>query len=68
MDFFVHFIICAAGFIGAPDRAGPITVRQVAHEEGGGEQGAPETFVFEVDDPKKATFRHLTLRPPCMLW
>jgi hypothetical protein len=25
-------------------------------------------YRFVCDDPKGATFRHLTLQPPCMLW
>lgn len=56
MDFWID-----AGFIGSPDRAGPITVHQV-------ESGEPGVFEFLCDDPKKSTFRHLKLHPPAMLW
>ena len=51
----------AAGFIGSPDRAGPVAVKV---EEGAGDG----TLRLTCEDEKKATFRELTLRPPCMLW
>jgi hypothetical protein len=58
----VHFT--HAGFIGAPDRAGPITV----HEIDPGSYEREGVYHLGCDDPKKASFRTLDLRPPCMLW
>lgn len=54
----VHFT--HAGFIGARDRAGPINVKLRDQEDG--------VYTFVSEDPKKASFRNLVLKPPCMLW
>ncbi|KAI3424952.1 hypothetical protein D9Q98_008334 [Chlorella vulgaris] len=55
----VHFT--HAGYIGSPDKAGPITVRVLERDDQG-------VYRFVCDDPKGATFRNLDLQPPCMLW
>jgi pheophorbide a oxygenase len=53
----------AAGFLGAPDCSGPVSVK--VDEEGSAGGGA---LRLVCEDEKKATFRELALRPPCMLW
>jgi pheophorbide a oxygenase len=60
----VHF--AHAGALGAPSRAGPLAVREVASDSAA--LGGPDEIRLACDDPQRATFSDLRLRPPCALW